>query len=182
MHDALIGYTGFVGGNLVRQREFDDFYNSRNIEAVRGRKFDTVICAGAPAEKWKANQNPESDLTNINYLIENLAQMQARKLILVSTVDVYASPHGVDELTPIETTGLHAYGRHRRMLEEFASANFDALIVRLPGLFGTGLKKNAIYDFMHDNDVAQLDSDGVFQFYCLDNLWSDIQVAITHGL
>ena len=32
MNDALIGYTGFVGGNLQNQRRFDFLYNSKNIE------------------------------------------------------------------------------------------------------------------------------------------------------
>ena len=51
---ALIGYSGFVGGNLLRQRSFDACFNSSNIEAIAGRSFDLVVCAGAPAEKWKA--------------------------------------------------------------------------------------------------------------------------------
>ncbi|NNM20050.1 MAG: NAD(P)-dependent oxidoreductase [Gammaproteobacteria bacterium] len=180
MHDALIGYTGFVGGNLLAQRDFDDTFNSKNIEAIDGREYDTIICAGAPAEKWKANKEPESDLATINRLIENLARAKARKLILISTVDVYLSPRDVDEATPIDPAELHAYGRHRRMLEEFAINRFDTLTVRLPGLFGDGLKKNAIYDFIHDNNVEQLHSEGVFQFYGLDNLWRDIQVALNH--
>ena len=27
MKTALIGYTGFVGGNIKSQHEFDDYYN-----------------------------------------------------------------------------------------------------------------------------------------------------------
>lgn len=34
--NCLIGYTGFVGGNLVAQRTFDVLINSKNFETMRG--------------------------------------------------------------------------------------------------------------------------------------------------
>ena len=34
---ALIGYTGFVGSNLVRQHSFDAMFNSQNIDSISGR-------------------------------------------------------------------------------------------------------------------------------------------------
>jgi len=37
---ALIGYTGFVGGNLLAQRGFDALFNSRNIEEIAGVRID----------------------------------------------------------------------------------------------------------------------------------------------
>ncbi|MEO6876905.1 MAG: pyridine nucleotide transhydrogenase, partial [Gemmatimonadaceae bacterium] len=62
---ALIGHTGFVGSNLLRQHGFEATFNSANIEQIAGRSFDLVVCCGAPAEKWKANAHPERDLDNI---------------------------------------------------------------------------------------------------------------------
>ncbi|HEY9225783.1 MAG TPA: NAD-dependent epimerase/dehydratase family protein [Gemmatimonadaceae bacterium] len=179
---ALIGYTGFVGGNLLRQRSFDALFNSSNIEQIAGRSFDLVVCSGAPAEKWKANAQPERDLANIERLVRALEEVNAEKLVLASTVDVFLNPNGVDEDSPVPMEGLHAYGRHRRLLEELVAARFDALIVRLPALYGEGLKKNIIYDLLHDNDVHKVDSRGVFQFYNLDHLWRDIEVALDNEL
>ena len=49
MKTALIGSTGFVGGNLQRQAAFDDGYHSRNIESLAGKSYDLIVCAGAPA-------------------------------------------------------------------------------------------------------------------------------------
>ena len=60
---ALIGYTGFVGSNLLRQRPFDACFNSSNIDQIAGRSFDLVVCCGARAEKWKANADPEATST-----------------------------------------------------------------------------------------------------------------------
>ena len=59
MSRALIGYTGFVGGNLHLQTPFDDVYNSKNIDSLRGKSYELVVCAGAPGVKWKANKEPE---------------------------------------------------------------------------------------------------------------------------
>ena len=77
---ALIGYTGFVGSNLLRQRGFDACFNSANIDELGGRSFDLIVCAGARAEKWKANAEPERDLDNIEGLIRALSHADARRL------------------------------------------------------------------------------------------------------
>jgi hypothetical protein len=60
MSSALIGHTGFVGGNLRRQGSYDELYNSKNIESIAERSFDLVVSAGAPAAKWIANREPEA--------------------------------------------------------------------------------------------------------------------------
>ena len=179
---ALIGYTGFVGSNLMRQRPWDATFNSKNIDEVAGRSFDLVVCAGAPAEKWRANADPERDLDNIERLTRALSQMNTQKLVVISTVDVFQNPVDVDEESPVEMTGLAPYGRNRRRLEQIASGRFDATIVRLAGLYGTGLKKNAIHDLLHEHEVRKIDSRGIFQFYNINRLWSDIQIAIRNVL
>src|SRR5437868_3473553 len=102
MADALIGCTGFVGGNLLRQTHFDDLYHSRNIASLHGRRYDRLVCAGARAEKWKANQDPEGDRRGLQSLFDALHHVAARQVILISTIDVYAEPAGVDEDTPID--------------------------------------------------------------------------------
>jgi nucleoside-diphosphate-sugar epimerase len=179
---ALIGYTGFVGSNLLRQRSFDACFNSSNIDQIDGRSFDLVVCCGARAEKWKANADPEGDLDNIERLTRALANVNATKLVLISTVDVFVNPVGVDEDSPTPMTGLHAYGRNRRRLEQIVASRFDAHVVRLAGLYGPGLKKNAIYDLLHDNDVHKIDSRGVFQFYDVGRLWSDVATAVDNDI
>lgn len=182
MADALVGYTGFVGSNLRRQRPFDALYNSGNIESIAGREFDLLVCAGAPAEKWKANRDPEADSRNIQRLLECLKQVRAHKVIVISTVDVYPVPLAVDEGSPIDESACHAYGRHRLLLERTIAERFDTMVIRLPGLFGKGLKKNIIYDLLHGNQIEQVHSESIFQFYHLDNLWADIRIAQTNAL
>lgn len=183
MTSALIGYTGFVGGNLRQQHAFDDLYNTSNIESIGGRDFELLVSAGASAAKWIANREPEQDLAQLEILMRHLDQVTARSVVLVSTIDVYEAPLLVDEGTRIDRAGGNAYGRHRLMLEDFFRERFEKLlIVRLPGLFGGGLKKNIIYDFLHDNCLEMINPASVYQFYSLDDLWSDITIAREAGL
>ncbi len=179
---AIIGHTGFVGSNLIHQSQYDYFYNSKNIVEIADKKFDLLVCSGAPANKWIANQKSEEDKQNIQYLINCLRRIRAKRVILISTVDVYISPIEVTETTPITLQGLHPYGKHRRELELFIENNFESLIVRLPGLFGKGLKKNIIYDFLHNNLLDNIHCDSLFQFYNLEHLWQDIQTALSSNL
>jgi hypothetical protein len=175
--NSLIGYSGFVGSTLLKQASFESLYRSTNIGEIEGASFDTVVCAGAPAQKWIANREPEADSQKINSLIAHLKSMTCKTFVLISTVDVFKNPLGVDE------TGLHAYGLHRRFLEKFVEDHFTHyLIVRLPGLVGPGLRKNVIFDFLNDNNIHNIDSRGVFQFYPMVNLWYDIQLALDAGL
>lgn len=184
MKNAIIGYTGFVGSNINSQARFDDLYNSKNIQDIAGKQYDLVLCAGAPAEKWKINQDPESDTDNLNNLKKALLSAKISKLVLISTVDVYKKPNGANEETKVEVDGLHPYGLHRFQLEEFANNNFDSTIIRLPGLFGEGIKKNVIYDFLTSNSpfIEKANSDSEYQYYNLGNIWIDVQKAISHKL
>lgn len=183
MIDALIGNTGFVGTTLLRQRKFDSLFNSSNISEIKAQNFDLVFCAGASAQKWAANRDPLSDLQKVQCLISNLNTISCNVFVLISTVDVFKSPIGVDENTPVDEVGLHAYGLHRRLLEKFVESHFpNHLIVRLPGLVGPGLRKNVIFDFLNDNNLQAINSRGVFQFYPMVNLWHDIQAALRAGL
>lgn len=180
---GLIGFSGFVGSTLLKQAQFDALYRSTNIDEIEGGEFDTVVCAGAPAQKWLANREPEVDLLKIEGLIAHLKTVKCKTFILISTVDVFKSPIGVDEDSMVEENGLHAYGLHRRFLEKFVASHFsNYLIVRLPGLVGPGLRKNVIFDFLHNNNLNLIESRGVFQFYPMINLWYDIQIALNAGL
>lgn len=183
MANALIGFSGLVGSTLLKQAHFESLYRSTNICDIEGQSLDTVVCAGAPAQKWIANREPEADRQKIEGLIAHLKTIKCKTFILISTVDVFKNPIGVDEETPLDEEGLHAYGLHRRLLEKFVESRFAShLIVRLPGLVGPGLRKNVIFDFLNDNTLQAIDSRGVFQFYPMVNLWYDVQTALNAGL
>jgi hypothetical protein len=146
---ALIGYTGFVGGNLAKQHDFDGLFNSRTIEQAIGQHFEILVCSAAPGAMFAANRDPERDREQIEQLMSQLSGINACKLILISTIAVLSGFSSQDETTQAFERDI-PYGAHRRMLEEFAEAHFPyVLIVRLPALFGPGLKKNFLFDIMN---------------------------------
>lgn len=173
--EALIGYTGFVGGTLYRARAFDAVYNSRNIEAIAGRQFDQIICAGVSAVKYLANRDPEADWQSIRRLMDQLERLSVQRFVLISTVDVYKDPRGLTERDRPSIEGLHPYGRHRLALERFVAERFQShTIVRLPALFGEGLKKNALFDLMHAHRTEHIVPNVAFQWYPLSRLAGDL--------
>ncbi len=149
---ALVGYTGFVGSNIYAcaGEKIDKVYNSGNIEEAYGTKPDLLIYAGLRAEKYLANNAPEKDMALIEQAEENIRRIAPKRLVLISTIDVFKVPYGVDENSRIDTENLHPYGFNRYQLELWARKNYpDALIIRLPGLFGKNIKKNFIYDYIN---------------------------------
>lgn len=149
---SLIGYTGFVGGNIYASSDnmIDGIYNSKNIEEAYGTNPDLLIYAGLRAEKYLANSAPEKDYKLILQAEDNITRINPRKLVLISTIDVFGCPSGVDEHTPVDTDGLHAYGYNRYALELWVRERYpNSLIIRLPGLYGRNIKKNFIYDVIN---------------------------------
>lgn len=147
---SLVGYTGFVGSNIYEAGQFDAIYNSKNIEEAFGTNPDLLIYAGLRAEKYLANNAPEKDMELILQAEKNITKINPKKLVLISTIDVFKVPKNVDENSEIDTVNLHAYGYNRYKLELWVREKYpDALIIRLPGLFGKNIKKNFIYDYIN---------------------------------
>lgn len=148
--NILVGCTGFVGSNIYEKGEMDLGFHSTDIAGAYGLAPDLLVYAGLKAEKYLANHAPEQDLEQIREAAENIRKIAPGKVVLISTVDVFRVPVGVDETSRVDCTGLHAYGLNRYRLECMVRQMYpDALIVRLPGLFGKGIKKNFIFDYMH---------------------------------
>lgn len=148
--DIIVGYTGFVGSNIYEKHNFDYSFNSKNIEQAFGLNSDLCVYSGVRAEKFLANSDPDGDMAIINNAIENIKKINPKRLVLISTIDVYNNPNNVDEDVEIDSESLQPYGLDRYRLEQWVSENIDNYsIVRLPGLFGKNLKKNFIYDLIN---------------------------------
>ncbi|MEI6577955.1 MAG: NAD(P)-dependent oxidoreductase [Eubacteriales bacterium] len=148
--DIIVGYTGFVGSNICIKHNFDRLFNSMNIEDSFGINPELCVYSGVRAEKFLANSEPEKDFDIILNAIENIKRINPKKIVLISTADIYIYPVGVDENSLIETEGLQPYGKNRYYLEEWIMNNIkDYHIIRLPGLFGENIKKNFIYDLIN---------------------------------
>lgn len=143
----LVGSTGFVGGALLRSHAFDMAVHSTDRERAYGAAPELCVYAGVPSAMYFANEDPAEDLRVMERAIDTIRQIRPQKLVLISTIMVYADSRGRDEDDIPSHEGLRAYGSNRLRLEEWVREEFpDALIVRLPALYGPGLKKNFLYD------------------------------------
>lgn len=156
---ALVGYTGFVGSNLYARarNRIKGVYNSQNIGRAYGLEPEVLIYAGVRADKYLADSAPERDLEMILEAEKNIREINPQRLVLISTIDVYQNPVGVYETDSVLSggkggagNGIQPYGLNRYYLEAWVRKNYpDALIVRLPYLYGYNLRKNFIYDYIH---------------------------------
>lgn len=147
--EILVGSTGFVGGNILQQHDFANAVHSSNISSVFGDKPDLCVYAGVPSAMFLANNDPDADLAIMEQARENVRAIDPRKLVLISTIAIYPDSKERNENSPIEEGELSAYGANRLALERWIREDYpDALIVRLPALYGDGLKKNFIRDLI----------------------------------
>lgn len=155
--DLLVGSTGFVGGNLLAKHTFAAECHSSDITAQYGTRPDLCVYAGVPAAMFLANADPEADLAVMRAARENIRQIAPKRLVLISSIAVLADSRGVYEDSPAQDTeALPAYGKNRLQLERWVREDFpDALIVRLPALYGTGIRKNFLFD-LHTITPAML--------------------------
>lgn len=181
--NGIIGSTGFVGLTLHKQMAFSGAFNSSNAGQIGNSEFDTFVIAAAPAKKWIANGDPKADLSNIESMIKSIEQVQANRVVLFSTVDVFQDSRGKTESATSGFETIAAYGSNRRYLEKRTHEIWpDALVIRLPGLVGPGLQKNALFDLKSLNQVEKLNPSDVFQFYPMVNLAHDMNLALNGNL
>ncbi len=147
MKDLLVGSTGFVGGNLMAKHSFVHQCHSSDVMNYYDSSPDLCVYSGVPAAMFLANRNPESDLEIMRAAMQNIRRIAPKKLVLISTIAVYHDSRGKSENDATLTPDMPAYGYNRLLLEQWVRAEYsDAFIVRLPALYGMGLKKNFLYD------------------------------------
>jgi len=179
---AIIGHTGFVGTNLCQQIDFKFKYNTKNIDDIVEEEFEKVYCAAPSAVKWKANKFPLEDDKHVTRLIDVIRKVKTDKFILLSTIDVYSDPNHVDEDSSLGSAS-DTYGRNRAKIEKTVEQLFEKhLVVRLPALYGEGLKKNYIFDLLNDNNLQKINLNSSFQWYDVSNLSFDLSILETSGV
>lgn len=180
---ALIGYTGFIGSNLLKFRKSIDKYNSKNISSIKHNNYEIVICAGTSSKRWLANKFPKKDKKNISNLIKNIQKMKTKKFILISTCEVYGTSNKSSEKNIINIRGKTNYSKNRIFLENFCKNNFQNLyIIRLPIVYGQNFSKNFIYDLLKKNDIHKLNGKDKVQIYHVKNLLGDINFVLKKNI
>lgn len=183
---GIVGYSGFVGSNLLQFYKFDKFYNSKNFIDAQNKHFDMLFFCAIPAVKWYANKYPDNDYETIENIKKILKTITCKKIILISTIDVYDKTNSnfiLNEDYICNFENNHTYGKNRFLFEQFISNQFNNFhIVRLPALFGKGLKKNIIYDLINNNQIENIPINSSFQWYNLDRLGNDLKIIVENNI
>jgi dTDP-4-dehydrorhamnose reductase len=179
MSNCIIGYTGFIGKNLIKQKKFFYKFNTKNIGYIYKYKFKLCVICAPHAKKWWANKNPKKDTIITDRLLEKLKTIQTQKIVFISTVDVFNQKLNINENSKILTSKSNIYGKNRLKIEKFIQVNFkDYYIIRLPALYGKFLKKNILFDLMHNNELYKVNLNSQYQWYFIGNLMADINKII----
>lgn len=174
----LIGDTGFVGQNLLSFMHFDKTYNSKTIKDFT--KFDhdiDIYLACLPATKWLVDKAPLDDLRNAENIVHALKKNTYNNVYLFSTIDVYkrSTPLSNESVSP-KFYGP-SYGANRYVFELYIRNNLqyrDIKVIRLPALFGPGLKKNILFDFKNNNQADKINFNSAYQWYNMERLEQDL--------
>lgn len=178
--NAIIGHTGFVGSNLTKYIDFEFKFNSKNINDIVNHKYDLLICSAPSATKWIINKNPDEDIENINKIFDLLKKTSFEKIILLSSIDVYGyeTSKNLNENNYVDNKNNHNYGINRIYFENLITNAFEkSKVIRLPGLFGDGLKKNILFDIKNKNIKyleENVNRNSSFQWYPIKNLYKDL--------
>ena len=194
-NNCLIGYTGFVGSNILLKSDFEFKYNSKNINDIKNKKFDLLICSSIPADMQLANTNPEKDLSNIKELLNILSTVKANKAVLISTIAVYPQPVIYDENNN-DFISDSDYGKNRKIAEDekdnivFSKRYYKFDLEKKRHVFDKNraiedkaldIIRKELFD-INETSLQFTNSKSTFQFYNLDNLYSDILKSIEYNI
>ncbi len=183
MKNALIGYTGFIGSNLLNFKKNLSKFNSKNIHKIKNKNFNIIVCAGTSSKIWLAKKKPAEDKKKINNLLNNLKFVNAKKFILISTSEIYGKHRVCNENSKLDMKKISNYGLNRLKFENFIIKKFkDNHIIRLPIVYGKKFSKNFIFDLINSNNIEILNGNDFVQIYNVTNLKNDINFVIKNNI
>ncbi len=173
----LLGGEGLVGSayaRLFRRLGLTHQVVTRaNYEALKGSACTVFINANGNSKKFLADRDPalefEASVTSVQ---NSLIDFNSDRYIYLSSGDVYPTqtdPDESDEDQQIDVRRLSRYGLHKYLAEQLVrGVHPRALIMRMGGFVGPGLRKNAVFDLLHDAEVW-LTPDSQLQFIHTDS-------------
>ena len=175
---GIIGAGGFVGSAFVRQAAAAEFevvpITRENHEAHLGSAFDILVDAAGNSKKYLADEDPEEDFRrSVDHRLRTLLSFRADVHLHVSSVDVYedlTSPATTREDRVIDgPRSSSRYGFHKLLAEDLVRHYAkEWLIVRLAGMVGPELRKNPVFDVLHDRPL-RIHPDSRYQYMLTDD-------------
>ena len=185
MKNALIGYSGFIGSHLKEKIEDCEFYNSKNIKTIKNKNFNKIYFSGNDSRIWYVNKYPKKDMKNLISILSKLSSVKCDLFILISSIEIYKTTKNkkYNENSKLLPKKKLNYGENRLFFEKEIKKLFkNFLIIRLPVVYGKRLKKNVLFDIIHNNNLNKINTNDVLQFYPVKYLYSDINKIIKNKI
>ena len=174
MKKVLIGYSGLVGSSL-NHNKFDLLINRKNISEFTNTnpEVSELYISAGDARKWMAKKDENKFRSDSEELIKKIVKINAKKVILFSTIDVYDGQLEVTEKdipNPIHPYGKVSLEKENQILNSFSNVR----IIRLPGLFSKNLSKNFIFDLLNNREeyIYNQNLNSTYQYFDLSRLES----------
>lgn len=186
----ILGGNGFVGSGLVRGcrgRGLEHQALDRaNYAALAGRRCDVFINANGNSWKPLARQRPLDDFdANVRNVRRSLLDFPADLYVHLSSCDVYpdcSSPEVTREDAVPDVSRQSPYGFHKFLGEQCVRHQARRwLVLRLGGMVGPGLRKNAVFDVLHGGPLW-LDPRSRLQFMHVDDVAQIVLSLIQRGI
>ena len=168
----VLGGTGFVGSAIAAEAQRRGWstlaVGSRDAACIERGDYDLVINANGNSRKYLAVEQPLEDFDrSVRSVALSLHTISCRHYVLISSSEVYPFPDDPTrnaEDTPLDPSRLSPYGFHKFLAETLVRRFARRWgILRLSGLVGPRLKKNAIYDLLTGAPL-HVHPDSAFQF------------------
>jgi nucleoside-diphosphate-sugar epimerase len=196
---AVTGSDGFLGekicskleklGYEVLRYDLNNFDIRNKIELPKNIEIIYHLAAinkpyfskEAPLETFKTNV-----LGTLN-LLEAVKNSSVKKIIFTSSVFVYKNMQKTKESDIAEYNGIYPYGLEKLVCEEYIKiysdlCGFDYAILRITGVYGPGMYKNPIYDFIQGFLKGKINiyvnKNSIYNFIYIDDVVSGLVKAL----
>jgi nucleoside-diphosphate-sugar epimerase len=168
----VLGGTGFIGSAVAAEAARRGWavtaVGSKTAGAVVGQTFELLINANGNSRKYLAREDPAADFDlSVRTVTRSLHEIRSARYVFLSSAEVYDHPFDPAqnaEDVPIIETALSAYGFHKLLAEHLVRRYAPGwTILRLSGLVGPGLRKNALFDLLTGAPM-RVHPDSAYQF------------------
>jgi len=130
--------------------------------------------------------DPSEDFRiSLGGLLGSFEDFSFEHYVYISSIDIYpdhSHPGNNHEDAPIKTGEISNYGFHKCLGEQMVRHYVSSwLIIRLGGVLGPGLKKNPVYDLLHDIPL-RVNLDSRYQYTSTDFLARAVYDLAHRGL